>query len=338
MVQIKTITTGASETEVIFDKFNFMHGAKDTIYVWIRNLGENDIYMSDRSGIVADADDVILLSAGSVGMVTTASDNKIYILGASTLECHAQFFAECPFRGVGSGGGGGGNSSYLGKTTTPLTDGSRTNPIKINGEDVTAKKGDFVIYQSQEFIFDGVEWNEFGDQSGLGELAYKSSASGTFTPQGTVSAPTFSTTTAPFQGSCTPTGSVSTPSFTGTAATLSVSGTPEGSVSVTPTTTSIPNVTSVGTLPVYTYDSGTENLTITPGTLPTLGNDISAMTGATAAFTGTAMTSTGNYTPEGNVSTPTFSGNEVTVTGSQTVVDSIDAPTFAGTQGTVTVS
>lgn len=108
MVQIKTITTGASEEEVIFDKFNFLKGAKDTIYIWVRNFGDSDIYMSDHPGIVAGNDDVIKLGAKSVGLVTTAVDNKIYILGASTLECHAQFFAECPFRGVGSGGGGGG--------------------------------------------------------------------------------------------------------------------------------------------------------------------------------------------------------------------------------------
>ena len=290
MVQIKTVETTASEMEIIFDKFTFLHGAKDTIYVWVRNMGENDIYMSDRSGIVAGADDVVFLGAGSVGLVTTATDNKIYVLGASTLECHAQFFAECPFRGVGGGGSTG--VHILGTTTTPLSDGATTNPITVYGQPVTAKNGDIAIYSHQEFIFDGAHWSEFGDMSGLGDLAYKDSATGSFTPQGTISATT----------------------FTGTAASLSVSGTPTGSVSVTPTNVSIPNVTSVGTLPVYSYDAGTENLTITPGTLPTLGTDISAMASATASFTGSSMTSTGNYTPEGSVSTPTFAGTAGTVT------------------------
>lgn len=295
MVQIKTITTGASEQEVIFDKFNFLKGAKDTIYVWVRNFGENDIYMSDRSGIVADGDDVIKLSAGSVGMVTTAVDNKIYILGASTLECHAQFFAECPFRGVGSGGGGGGSgSNYLGKTTTPLTDGSTTNPITINGQSVMAKKGNVAIYNKQEFIFDGIEWNAFGDDSGLGDLAFKDTATGTFTPAGTVSAPTFTTHAVP----------------------LHVSGLPEGTVSISPTTTSVTGITSVGTLPVFTYDSATENLSYTPGTLPTADTTATVMTGATATFDGSTLTSIGSVTE----------------------VDAINAPAFTGTEGSVTVS
>lgn len=294
MVQIKTITTGASEEEVIFDKFNFLKGAKDTIYIWVRNFGDSDIYMSDHPGIVAGNDDVIKLGGKSVGLVTTAVDNKIYILGASTLECHAQFFAECPFRGVGSGGGSGGNSSYIGKTTTPLTDGSRTNPIMINGQSVTAKKGDITVYNKQEFIFDGTEWNAFGDDSGLGDLAFKDSATGTFTPAGTVSAPTFTTHTAPVQ----------------------VSGLPEGTVSISPTTTSVTGIASVGTLPVFTYDSSTENLSYTPGTLPTADTPATVMTGASASFTGQTLTSIGSVSE----------------------VDGINAPTFTGTEGSVSVS
>ena len=92
MIQIKTVTTAATETEIAFEKFN-LHGAKDMIYIWVRNLGDNDVYMSDVSGITAEADDVILLSAGSIGLVTSALDHKIYVLGASKLECHAQLFA-----------------------------------------------------------------------------------------------------------------------------------------------------------------------------------------------------------------------------------------------------
>lgn len=175
MIQIKTVTTTATETEITFEKFN-LHGAKDLIYIWVRNLGDNDVYMSDVSGITAEADDVILLSAGSIGLVTSALDHKIYVLGASKLECHAQLFAECPFRGVGGGSSG---VHILGATTTPLTDGATTNPITVHGDSVTAKNGDIAIYQQQEFIFDGTYWNAFGDMSGLGDLAYKDTATGT---------------------------------------------------------------------------------------------------------------------------------------------------------------
>ena len=50
-----------------------------------------------------------------------------------------------------------------------------------------------------------------------------------YTPEGTVSAPTFSGTAATISVSGTPKGSVSTPSFTGTTATIKTSGTPFGS-------------------------------------------------------------------------------------------------------------
>ena len=70
-----------------------------------------------------------------------------------------------------------GGSVY--RTTTALTDGSTTNPITVDEEQVTAVSGDFAIYNTQEFIFDGTQWNLLGDRVGLGDLAYKSSATGT---------------------------------------------------------------------------------------------------------------------------------------------------------------
>lgn len=83
-----------------------------------------------------------------------------------------------------------------GETTTPLTDEATTNPITINGESYTAVSQDAVFYGKKEFVFDGTKWHEFGDMSGLGDLAMKDSASGSFTPAGTVSAPTISAGTA----------------------------------------------------------------------------------------------------------------------------------------------
>lgn len=89
-----------------------------------------------------------------------------------------------------------GGIQLKGTTTTALTDESTTNPITINGESYTAVNQDAVFYGKKEFVFDGTMWHEFGDMSGLGELATKDSASGSFTPAGTVSAPTISTGTA----------------------------------------------------------------------------------------------------------------------------------------------
>ena len=67
-----------------------------------------------------------------------------------------------------------------GETTTALTNGAETNPIQINGEPFTASSNDAVFYGQKEFVFDGTCWHEFGDMSGLGSLAMKNSASGTF--------------------------------------------------------------------------------------------------------------------------------------------------------------
>lgn len=83
-------------------------------------------------------------------------------------------------------------TEYLGVTTTELTDGASTNPISIGGESVTAKKGNIVNYGSKEFIYNGTIWQEFGDLSALGALAYEDSAEVT----GTAAAQAFTGTEA----------------------------------------------------------------------------------------------------------------------------------------------
>lgn len=97
---------------------------------------------------------------------------------------------------------------FIGETTSVLTDGATTNPIIIDSKSVTAVAGDIVVYINSEFIFDGTKWILLGDLSGLKALAYKDSASGTYTPAGTVSQPTFSNGEVEASGSYTPAGSV----------------------------------------------------------------------------------------------------------------------------------
>ena len=148
---------------------------------------------------------------------------------------------------------------WIGITTTALTDGATTNPITINGESVTAHAGDIVgVQDSQsEFIFNGTAWQEFGNLSDLGALAYEDTASGNFTPQGTVSKP---------------------------------------NVTVTPTNVSIPNVTNVGSMPTYTVTGETlvigAGSTPTLGTAITAVGSASAELDAAPSFTGTAGTVT----------------------------------------------
>lgn len=156
-----------------------------------------------------------------------------------------------------------GGIKLIGETTTALTDESTTNPIMVNDESYTAVNQDAVFYGKKEFVFDGTKWHEFGDMSGLGSLATKNSASGSYTPDGIVSAPSISVDSA-------------------------------GS------TTTVNSITDVGTLPVLTTTVANETLTISfsQGTLPTKGSDTTVKTGDASytasqpTFSGTAATIT----------------------------------------------
>ena len=102
----------------------------------------------------------------------------------------------------------GNPTHFLGETTSNIQDGQDLNPIVINGEDVTAHAGDIVVHANAEFIYSGNAWVELGDLSGLGALAYKNSASGSYTPSGTVSQPNFSGSEMTSTGTFTPSGDV----------------------------------------------------------------------------------------------------------------------------------
>ena len=80
-----------------------------------------------------------------------------------------------------------GNALYwIGVTTTALSEGATTNPISVNGEDVTAKVGGLASYNGMEYAWNGSAWQGMGPNN-LGALAYKNTASGDYTPAGSVS-------------------------------------------------------------------------------------------------------------------------------------------------------
>lgn len=144
---------------------------------------------------------------------------------------------------------------WIGVTTDALTDGATTNPITVNGESVTAKLGGMASYSGSEFVWNGSAWQELG-KNNFGALAFKSSASGDYTPAGQVNVTQAADTTA----SVTP---------FGTAGTL-----PDASWTVS------------GETATFAFDAGT---------LPTAGTDVDVVTAAgavTAAFVGTAATIT----------------------------------------------
>lgn len=142
---------------------------------------------------------------------------------------------------------------WMGVTTTEITDGATTNPISINGEDETAEIGGMAQYDGEEFIWNGSAWQSVG-KNNFGSLAFKSSATGNFTPAGTVSQPSVSV---------------------------------EGNSSTT-----VNSITDVGTLPTMSVSG--EVLTLAPGTLPTKGSDTTVVTAtgtitvSQPTFTGTA--------------------------------------------------
>ena len=74
---------------------------------------------------------------------------------------------------------------WVGITTTALTDGATTNPITVNDESVEVKVGGVASYDGLEFVFNGTAWQAFG-HANFGALAFKSSASGSYTPAGSV--------------------------------------------------------------------------------------------------------------------------------------------------------
>ncbi len=230
-----------------------------------------------------------------------------------------------------------GGVSFIGATTTALTDGATTNPITINGKSVTAITGNLVSYGDKEFLFDGAKWIEMGDIGSLGTLAYKNSASGSFTPSGSVSQPTFSGNELESTGSFTPSGSVAISTGSGTA-----NYTPAGSVTA-PTisvasagsTTTVNSITAVGTLPSMTMTVADETLTFSfdAGTLPTKGSNTTVKTGdatysaSQPTFSGTGVELKG-----------TFSGTSGSVSVTGTPSGTVSKPSFTGSSGPVSVS
>lgn len=250
-----------------------------------------------------------------------------------------------------------GGTSFLGITTTALTDGSTAKSITIDGESVSAVNGGIAIYNNKEFIYadSDEKWHEIGDTTNLGALAYKDNVSASYKPAGSVSKPTFTGTNSTYTGNFTPSGTVSagsgtanyTPAGAISKGTGTANYTPEGSVS-----TPIITVT-LNTASKYVASSATGGGSSTAGTAAAC--TLPVLTTSVANETLTIGWSAGSFTP--NVPTavtmpsfasqtiatgvksasstqPNFTGTgaELKFTGTGTRL------TFEGTQGTVSVS
>ena len=165
--------------------------------------------------------------------------------------------------------------------------------------------------------------NASGHSGGTaGALAYKSSASTSYTPAGSVSQPTFTGSSMTATGTYTPAGSVS---LSNTNKTTTVSKASSGDATYTP-------AGSVSQ-PTFTGSSMTSTGTYTPTGTVTLGGSTNK-TATVSATTGTAT-----YTPGGSNASSTVSGTcTVTATGSISTGTGTANYTPGGTVGTPTIS
>lgn len=144
---------------------------------------------------------------------------------------------------------------WMGVTTTEMSDGLTTADVTINGETVTPNIGGLVSYSGSEFVWNGSAWQELG-KNNFGALAFKSSASGSYTPEGNVEITKGTDTTDSIVG-------------------VSSNGT-------------LPSAS-------WSVSGETATFAFSEGALPTLASAVTVITARgtdTAAFTGTAATIT----------------------------------------------
>lgn len=247
---------------------------------------------------------------------------------------------------------GGDVITFGGVSTTALTDGGSEKPT-VGDSQIDPIQGQLFFYERQEFVYGADnKWHALGDSlDDLGYLAMLDEASASYTPEGSVSAQTFTGSNKAVSVNGTPAGAISV----GTGA---VNYTPTGSVSVgdptvTLNTTSkyVANSATGGgqvvsgsaasyTLPTFTATVSNETLTLgfnqgtftantpTQVTLPSftaqdIATSVASATAGSASFSGTGvnlkfegeqLNSTGTYQPEGTISQANFQGTQATIT------------------------
>lgn len=155
-----------------------------------------------------------------------------------------------------------GGVSFLGITTTVLTDGATSKTIVIDAEPVEAINGSIAIYDVDEFIWSDASntWHRLGPSGTFRALAYKDTASTVFRPTGAVTNPV---------------------------------------TTVNLNTDTVNDVTAVGSLPSWTASVANETLSFsfTPGSLPsttakTVATSVNSVTTTAPVFVGEEVTIT----------------------------------------------
>lgn len=269
---------------------------------------------------------------------------------------------------------GGDAVIFVGVSSTALTDGGSQSPT-IDGETVTPATGQLFFYGTQEFIWGSdSKWHALGSLDSLGSLATKNSASGTYTPAGTVSQPTFTgsssdvtiTATANASGNYQPAGTISGGTFSGSSMTSTGTFTPSGSVNLTNSNvTATVSAAQSGTVtytpagsvsaPTISVDSAGSTTSIKNPTSQTVAKTVVAAAPGTTApanavtyfsvsdetlslyqlgYTTGDSITTSNVTVKTGDATYTASQPTFSGTGARLVTDNISVPSSASFSGT----
>ena len=262
----------------------------------------------------------------------------------------------------------GGATHFIGVTTTALTDGQTISKVSIGGVETDLSNGDLMLYGSKEFIYSSADGkvHELGDTTGLGALAYKSSAEATYTPAGSVSkpdvdvTPTTATIKEVDQAGSVTAGSANVPTAVSvtpgsanvpTAVTVQAgSANVPTAVSVTPGSANVPTAVTLPTLTTTlngeTLELGWSAGSVTPGSAgtPTAVSVTDGTAGVPTAVSvtpGSAGTPTAVTVTPGTASVPT--AVTLPTTKNTSVVTDVaaelhEAPEFTGSEATITVS
>lgn len=248
----------------------------------------------------------------------------------------------------------------LAAPTATLDDGATTNPVYVKDGSSSTKTvsviaGDIVVdANKKEFIFDGEKWQLMGyETQGLGELAYKNNASGTYVPAGSVSQPSFTqtsgnvtiTTEDDANGNYIPKGSISGITWSGSQMTSSATYTPEGSVSLSNVNRSAAvskaesgeaTYTPEGTISAPTISLQTAGSSESVKTVGNVNNVVSAVNAANTVENAIGYTSYDSTTATLTLYPIGYSTSKAITTVDKTVKTgdaaySASAPTFSGT-------
>lgn len=259
---------------------------------------------------------------------------------------------------------GSADGIYVDNLLVAVEDMSSAATYKLKNDNTvyTAGNGDMIIYNSKEFVYTTSDnkWHEIGDNSDLGDLAYKDSVSATYKPKGQITGATFTGESKAVSVTGTPSGDVTistgngtpnyTPHGTVTLPTLNVelnTATKYVAASATGGGSSTPGTAAQCTLPslamsvggdsgetlICTWTDGSWQANVpTSVTMPSFSSATVASGVKTQSYTNTASSTSVQIAGDPVELTASFSGDSLTSTGTYKSAGTITGLTFDGTQ------